>query len=237
MRRVFAEFSPTVAATFAVGIAISLSVFLLPTGVVHKGPMTVLPAFGKAAGRVVADLPVAHRRASKARPAAPGRPLIVVALRPPTTQARPSDHRARTVVLRRTPPAPEPATAPAAPEPATAPAAPKTPVTRSQLFSMPPKAKGRALGHARRHEPAPNAATPAPHPPGHGKGLGHSDERQNRLPPGQAKKAPPNSASGPPQSPKSNGGGNGRTGNGDGDGGEGNGNGNGRGNGPKSEQH
>src|SRR5215468_2685140 len=165
MRRVLADFSPTVVVTFAAGIAISLSVFLLPTGVVRKGPMTVLPAFGRAAGRVVADLPVAHRRASNVRKAAPAEPVIVVALRPPTTHERQSDHRARTVVVRRTPPAP------ARPS---GPAAPKTPVTRSQLFSMPPKAKGRALGHARGHESESNVATPVPHPPGHGKALGHS---------------------------------------------------------------
>jgi hypothetical protein len=220
MRRVFADFSPTVVATFAVGIAISLSVFLLPTGVVQKVPMTVLPAFGRAAGRVVADLPVAGGRASKVPKAASAHPQIVVALRPPTTEARQVHQGAQTGVVRR------------APLRSAAPAAPKTPVTKSRLFSMPPTAKGKARGQARGHAPESNAATPAPHSPGRGKALGRSGERQDRLPPGQAKKLLQAPASGLPPRPKGNGGGNGRKGNGGGNGGEGNG----RGNAPKSEK-
>jgi hypothetical protein len=226
MRPAFADFSPAVPATFAAGLGISLSVFLLPAGVVQKGPTPVLPASAAAAGRVAADLPVAGGRASKVRKAASVHPQVVVALQPPTTKARRVSHRARTVVVRR---------APLAPVQAAAPAAPRTPVTKSQLFSMPPTAKGKALGHARGHAPKPKAATPAPLPPARGKALGRSTEHQDRLPPGLAKKAPPASAPGLPPRPKGNGGGNGKgngggngKGNGGGNGGKGNGGGNGR---------
>src|SRR5215472_16801597 len=98
MRPAFADFSPTVPATFAVGLGISLSVFLLPAGVVREGPTRVLPAFGAATGRVVADLPVV--RASEVRKAGSAHPQIVVALRPPATRAREVRHPAGTVVVR-----------------------------------------------------------------------------------------------------------------------------------------
>jgi uncharacterized membrane protein YgcG len=210
MRPGLADFSPTVAATFAVGIGISLSVFLLPAGVVQEGPTAVLPAFGGAAGRVVADLPVAAGgHASEARKAASAHPQIVVARRV---------HRARTGVARR---------APSVPVRAVAPAAPKIPVTKSRLFSMPPTAKGKARGHARGHGPKPKAATPAPLPRGRGKALGRSNEHQDSLPPGLAKKAPPGSPPGLAARPKGNGGGSEGKGNGRGNGGKGNGGGNG----------
>ncbi|MGN6202511.1 MAG: hypothetical protein ACTHNB_03350 [Gaiellaceae bacterium] len=212
MRPAFADFSPTVPAAFAAGIGISLSVFLLPAGVAQKGPTPVLPAYGGAAGRVAADLPVA--RASKIRKAASAYPQIVVALRPPTTTARQVHHRARTVVVPRTP---------SAPVRAVARAARKTPVTRDELFGIPPRGKGKARGHGPKSQ-----ATPTPLPPGHGKGLGRSNEDQDRLPPGLAKKTPRASAPGLAPRPESKGGGNGRKGKGGGNGRKGNGGGNGR---------
>jgi uncharacterized membrane protein YgcG len=220
MRPPFADFSPTVPATFAAGIGISLSVFLLPAGVVQKGP-TRVPAFGAAAGRVVADLPVAGRRASKVREAASAHPQIVVALRPATTKARQVHHRARPVVVRR---------APVAPARAAAPAAPSTPLTRSQLFGMPPKAKGKARGHDRGDERESKAATPPSFQPRRGKARGRSNDDEDRLPPGLAKKAQRASAPGLPPRAKGNGHGNGRKGNGGGDRGNGKGGGD-RGNG------
>src|SRR5262249_29903577 len=123
MRRAFADFSPTVPATFAAGIGIAVWVFLLPAGVVQKGPTPVLPALGGATGRVIADLRVAGGRASEAGNAASAPPQIVVALRPPTTKARQVHHRARTVVVRPAPSARVRAVAPAR----------ETPVTKTQL--------------------------------------------------------------------------------------------------------
>ena len=216
MRPGLADFSPTVPVALAVGIAVSLSVFLLPSGGVQDGPTRVLPAFGGASGRVVADLPVVPGgRATKV--AASAQPQIVVALRPPARKA-PQVHRpARTAIVRR---------APSAPVAAVPPAAPSAPVTKTQLFSMHPK--GKAHGHGRGRGGGQKAATPASLPPGRGKALGRSNERQDRVPPGQAKKASPASKPGLPPSSKGNGGGNGRTDNGDGNEGKGDGGGNGR---------
>ena len=219
MRGAFADVSPAVPAAFAAGLGISLWVFLLPAGVVQKGPPPVLPAFGGAAGRVAADLPVAPRSAPEVRKTASAQPQFVVALRPRTTKAGQVHHRARTVVVRREP---------SAPVRAVAPATRKTPVTTSELFSIPPRGKGEARGHDRGHGPKPKAATPAPLPPGGGKALGHSNEHQDRLPPGRAKKAPPASESGPSPPPKGNGRGNGRKDNGGGNEDKGNDGGNGR---------
>ena len=219
MRGAFADVSPAVPAAFAAGLGISLWVFLLPAGVVQKGPPPVLPAFGGAAGRVAADLPVARGPAPEIGKAASAHPRIVVALRPPTMETHRVHHRARTGVARR---------APSAPVRAVGPAAPKTAVTKSELFSIPPRGKGKARGHDRGHGPKPKAATPAPLPPGGGKALGHSNEHQDRLPPGRAKKAPPASESGPSPPPKGNGRGNGRKDNGGGNEDKGNDGGNGR---------
>jgi hypothetical protein len=172
----------------------------------------VLPAFGAATGRVVADLPVV--RASEVRKAGSAHPQIVVALRPPATKARVVHQPARSVVVRR---------APLAPVRAVAHANPKPSATKSELFSIPPRGRGKARSHGPK-----KAATPAPIPRGRGKALGRSNERQDRLPPGLAKKASPASPSGLPPPPKGNGGGNGRKGNGGGNGGKANGGGNGR---------
>jgi hypothetical protein len=217
MRPAFADFSPTVPATFAVGIGIALSVFLLPAGVVDKGPTPTVPAFGEAAGHVVADLPVARARASEARKAASAHPQVLVALRPPTAKARQVHHQARAAVVRHAPPAPVRAVARTTR---------KTPVAKAELFSIPQRGKGKARGHG----PKWKAAKPKPSPlaPGRGKALGRSNEHQDRLPPGLAKKASPATAPGPPPRPRGNGGGNGRKGNDGGNEGHGHGGGNGR---------
>jgi hypothetical protein len=220
MRPGLADFSPTVPVALAVGIGVSLSVLLLPSGVVQKGPTPVLPAFGGAAGRVVADLPVAAGgRARKVAASAP--PQIVVALRPPAGKARQVHRPARTAIVRRAPSAPVQAAPVQAAPPAQVvpPAAPVTPVTKTRLFRMPSKAKGKARGHNRGQGQEPKAATPAPPPPGRGRALGRSNEHQNRLPPGLAKKAPPALAPGlPPPPPKGNGEGNEGKGDGGGNG-------------------
>jgi hypothetical protein len=201
-----------VPAAFAAGLGVALWIFLLPAGVVPKGPTPVLPGLGGAVGRVAADLPVP--RASKVPKAASAHPQIVVALRPPATNAREVHHRTRTVVVRR---------APSAPVRAVARPTRKAPVTKSELFSIPPRGKGEARGHG----PKSKTATQAPLPAGRGKALGRSNEHEDRVPPGLAKKRPPASAPGPPPRPKSKGGGNGRD-NGGGNEDKGNGGGNGR---------
>src|SRR5205823_5617144 len=208
-RRAFADFSPAVPAAFAAGLGVSLWIFLLPAGVVQKGPTPVLPAFGGAAGRVVADLPVpAGGRASEVRTAASAHSKLVVARtqafvprrRPPVTTARRVHHQVRTGVMRR---------APSALVRAVAPAAPKTRITRSRLFSISPTAKGKAFGRARGHAPKPEEVTPAPLPPGRGQAVGRSKEHEDRLARRRAKESPA-AAAGLPSPPKGNGGGNGR---------------------------
>ncbi|HEX6679372.1 MAG TPA: hypothetical protein VF063_01875 [Gaiellaceae bacterium] len=213
MRRAFADFSPAVPAAFAAGLGVSLWIFLLPAGVVQKGPTPVLPALGGTAGRVVADLPVpARARASDVQKAVSVHSKFVIVLRPPAAKARPVHHQPRTGMVRRASPAP----------------VREAPVTKSQLFSIPEKAKGKAHGHDRGNASEPKAETPTPHSPGHGKALGRSNEREDRLPPGQAKKASRASAPGLPPPRKGNGGGNGRKGKDGGNGGKDNGDGDGR---------
>jgi hypothetical protein len=115
---------------------------------------------------------------------------------------------------------------------AAAPAAPETPVTKTELFGIRPKRKGKARGQARGHGPRPETTTPASLVPERGKARGRSNEDQDRLPPGRAKKAPSPSAPGLPPPPRGNGGGPGGKDNGNGNWGKGNGGGDrGKGNG------
>jgi hypothetical protein len=215
MRRAFADFSPAVPAAFAAGLGVALWIFLLPAGVVQKGPTPRLPAFGGAAGRVTADLAVPARpRASEvSKPVPSAHPQRVVALPPPTVRTRHVHHRARAGMVRRPSPAP----------------VREVPGTRSELFSIPPKAKGKARGHERGNASEPKAETPAPHPPGHRKALGRSNEREDRVPPGRAKKASRASAPGLPRPQKGHGRGNERKGNDRGNRGKGEGDGDGHG--------
>jgi hypothetical protein len=221
MRRAFADFSLAVPVAFAAGLGLSLWIFMLPAGVVQKGPRPVLPAVG-GAGRVTADLPVpAGRRASEVRKAASAHPKLVARTfvprrQPAAAKARRVHDRARADLVRVAPPAPKTPVR-------VAPPAPKTPVTKTWLFRTTEKDKAR--GRARGHAPKPKAAT-ASLPPGRGKALGRSKEQEDergkahgrsnghedRLPPGQAKKTPPASAPGLQPPPKGNGGGNGRKG-------------------------
>ena len=212
MRRAFADFSLAVPVAFAAGLGVSLWIFMLPAGVVQKGPRPVLPAVG-GTGRVTADLPVpAGRREPEVRKAGSAHPRLVARTfvprrQPPAAQARRVHARARPGLVRVAPPAP------------------KTPVTKTWLFMTTEKDKAR--GRARGHAPKSKAATPASSPPGRGKAApgrpkeqedergkahGRSKEHEDRLPPGQAKKAPPASAPGLHPPPKGNGGGNGRKG-------------------------
>ena len=195
MRRAFADFSPAVPAAFAAGLGVALWIFLLPAGVVQKGRTPVLPALGGTAGRVVADLPVpARARRSEVHEAVPAPSKLIVAPSPPAAKSRGVHHQSRTGMVRGAAPLQE------------------APVTKSQLFSMPAKAKGKARGHARGDEEEPKEETPTAHSHGHGKARGRSNEREDRVPPGQAKKAARGSAPGPLPS-KGNGGGKGRKGN------------------------
>ena len=207
MRGRFADFSPAVPAAFSAGLGVALWIFLLPAGVVQTGPKSVVPAFGGPAGRVTADLPVpAPRRAPEVSTAvSSAHPQLAVALRPPAAKVRPAHHPARTPMVRRAPSA----------------RVREEPDTKSQLFSLPPKAKGKARGHERDDAQEPKAETPTPPSRGHGRALGRSDEREGKVPPGLAKKTSP------AKTPK--GGGNGRKGNDGGNGGKGNGDGDGDG--------
>jgi hypothetical protein len=208
MRGPFADFSPAVPAAFAAGLGISLWIFLLPGGVVEKGPTPVLPALGGAAGRVAADLPVpARHRVLKVRTAVfSAHPQLVVTLQPPTAKKRPVHHPARTAMVRR----------------ASSPPVGEVQDTRSQLFSIPPTAKGKARGNARGHARKPEAETPTPGAPGRGKAVGRSNEDEDRLPPGLAKKASPASATRLSPRSEGNGGGKGHKGRAGGNRGKGN---------------
>ena len=212
MKQAFSHRSPTIPATLAAAIGMSLSVLLL-TGVGVQGePTPLLPAIGGAAGRVAADLPATAsagpsepvgKAASSARPAATRIEDFV----PQRRQAATSSHRIhRHAPTRAVRPAPA-----ATPVQAPAPAAPTTPVTARQFSSTATKAKGKARGHGHRRTPKPAGGAPAPRAHGHGKALGRSSEHHHGLPPGHAKKAP--TAPSPPATPaKGNGGGNGHKG-------------------------
>ncbi len=206
MKPAFAQLSPTVPATFAAAIGISLSVFLLPGLGVQGEPTPLLPGIGGAAGRVAADLrATANERASEpVGKAASSAQLVatrtehfVPQRRQAATKAHRVHRRARTGVVRR---------APSAPVQVAAPAAPATPVTTRRFFSTPTTAKGKARGHGHGHTLKPTARASAP------RALGRSSEHHHGLPPGNTKKAPTASSPAPATSPKANGGGNGHKG-------------------------
>jgi hypothetical protein len=212
MKPAFAHLSPTVPATFAAAMGISLSVFLLPGAGVQGEPTPLLAVIGGAAGRVAADLPATvnerasepvGKAASSAQLAATRSEHFVPRRRQAATKAHRVHRRARTRVVRR---------APSAPVQAAAPAAPATPVTTRQSFSTPTTAtsKPRGYGHGRALKPT--AGAPAPRSHGHGKALGRSSEHHHGLPPGHAKKAPTAPLLAPTTPPKANGGENGHKG-------------------------
>jgi hypothetical protein len=211
MKQAFAHRSPTIPATLAAAIGMSLSVLLL-TGVGVQGePTPLLPAIGGAAGRVAADLPATAsarpsepvgKAASSAQPAATRTEDLVPQRRQAATSAHRIHRHAPTRAVR---------PAPAAPVQAPAPASPATPVTARQFSSTATKAKGKARGHGHRGTPKAAGGAPAPRAHGHGKALGRSSEHHHGPPPGHAKKAP--TAPSPPATPpKDNGGGNGHKG-------------------------
>jgi hypothetical protein len=204
MKPALAHLSPTVPATFATAVAISLSVFLLAGSGVQGEPTPLLPAIGGAAGHVAAELPaVTYARPSaparRAAPApdlvAPGTQVVVSQRRSTVSNAQPVHRRARTRVVRRAAPPPVQAPAPVQ-VPASTP-----PTTAATTRSL--SAKGKARGHG--HSAKPAAGTGAH---GHGKALGHP----HGLPPGQAKKAPAAPLPAPAAPPKPHGAGNGHKG-------------------------
>jgi hypothetical protein len=210
MKPAFAHLSPTVPATFALAIGISLSVFLL-LGVGDPGePTPLLPAIGGAVGRVAADLSAtANDRASEpvgktafsAQLVATRTVHFVLQRR----QAATKTHRvrARTGVVQR---------APSAPMQVAAPAAPATPVTTSRFFSTLTTARGKARGHGHGRALKPTTGATAPRVHGHGKASGRSSEHHHGLAPGHRKKAPTASSPAPVTPPKVNGDGNGHKG-------------------------
>jgi len=202
--------SPTVPATFALAIGISLSVFMLPGMGVPGGPTPLLSAIGGAVGRVAADLSAtANERASapvgkaasSAQLVATQTELFMLQRGQAATKAHLVRRRARTGVVRR---------APSTPVQVAAPGAPATPVTTRHFFSTPTTAKGKARGHGRALK-KPTAEAPAPRAHGHGKALGRSSEHHHGLTPGHVK-TPSASSPAPITPPKGNGGGNGHKG-------------------------
>lgn len=203
---VLAHLPPTVLATFATAIAISLSGFLLAGAGGQAEPAPLLPAIGSAAGHVIAELPAtphAHarkpaRRASVGGTASLAR-LATTSTRGPASPRRAGVSKARRVhrpdrAVRR------PAPAPTQPAARPAPAAPV--ITRE--FTSAHKARGKALGHSHSHARSVRApATSSAHGRGHVKAHG----RHGGLPPGHAKKAPAAPAPAPAAPAKSKGGG------------------------------
>src|SRR6266536_1079287 len=115
---------PTVPATFAAAMGISLSVFLLPGAVFQGEPTPLLPAPGGATGRVAANLPAtAKERASEPVGKAASSAQLVATLTeqfvPRRSQAATKAHRvqrrARIRVVRRAPGVPVQVAALAAP--------------------------------------------------------------------------------------------------------------------------
>jgi hypothetical protein len=210
MKPPFVHLSPTVLASFAAAISISLSLFLLPGAAVQGEPIPLLPAIGGAAGSVAAHLETPARKHHSPRARAGSSVQVIAAAAVPVRQVavprsalhkvhRPHrTHPARTRVVRHAPPAPVRVT---------------TPVTSRQFFNT-SKAKGKAAGH--RHKPKPAAGVGAAGK-GHGKALGHSKDHPRGTPPGQAKKAPKAPMAAPLKSngggpPADHGGGNGHKG-------------------------
>jgi hypothetical protein len=170
MKPASAHLSPTVPATFAAAIGISLSVFLLPGAAFQGEPTPLLPAISGAPGRVAADLPAtAKERASEPVGEAASSAQLLATLtehlvpegREATTTAHRVHRRARSRGVRRAPSAPAPVAAPAAPAP---------PVTTRRFLSTPTTAKGKARGHDRALKPAAPPPAPAAPPKANGGG-------------------------------------------------------------------
>lgn len=157
MKKTFARLVPTLPASVAAAIGVSLSLVLLH-GVGVQGEATpLLPAAGGAAGRVPANLPAP----TKKRAAQPLRKSV--ASTRPTAEASvhiqsPQRTPVATVVVRRTP---------VAPVRVTAPPAPAVPGTPGPPVSHPGKAKGKTRDHGRGHPVKTIAGAPAPPAPGH----------------------------------------------------------------------
>lgn len=206
----FAHVSPTVPATLAAAIGISLAVFLLPGAALQGEPAPLIPAIAGATGRIAADLPIAAPRPASeparkafpvARPAATRTEQVAPQRRHAVTKTHRAHPRARTRVVRQP--------VPAAPPQAAAPAAPATPVTTVR-WSSAPAAKGKARGHGHGRATR-STAGPDVRPHGHGRALGRSTEHHHGSPPGRAKKTAP-AAPAPAAPPKAEHGGNGHKG-------------------------
>jgi len=200
----YAHVSQSGLAALAAGVAISLSVFLLPGSGVQPTPL--LPAFGGTGGPVTANakLPAARQVAAPRRTvvftpvlAPPAPAPTVVQTRIVSTPARVvhRSHRAKPAHARRThAPAPRPRSS--APVLAAAP----TPVPAAPATKAGPP-WGKAKGWER-HQAQPAAAPVGTSSHGQGKALGHSSDHHQSISPGQAKKA----LSAPqPAPPKANG--------------------------------
>lgn len=208
MKPPLAHVSQTALAALAAGIAIWLSVFVLPGAGGQAQPIPLLPAIGGAAGGVVAAFEAPSHQVSTPRPrptATGAHPARVTALREHVAVPRAGvhkvrrAHRAHAPVVRARRFAPKRATVTA-------------PVT-SRGFSG---SRGKAKARAHSHSAGPPAwAVARGRRSGHDKARGHSHEHHRGLPPGQAKKlhaptAPPPHATG--QGTSDHGGGNGHGG-------------------------
>jgi hypothetical protein len=188
----FANGMQTALAALVAATVTSLALFVLPGAGVQDRPIPLLPAIGQAIGAVSAP---------SARPASPHRAVPVVARPPqvvhrpaPAARSRPAAHPVTRVHRARAAVRP----APKAPVAAHASAAP----TFAQVH-VSPRAKGRALGHAKRDAKRVQTGSPVrAHGRGHGKALGHRHPpRRHPSPHGRSKSVPPART----LSPKSNG--------------------------------
>jgi hypothetical protein len=174
MKPPLAHVSQTALAALAAGIAIWLSVFVLPGAGGQAQPIPLLPAIGGAAGEVAKAFETPSRHVATRRPAATRANRATLIAKPRHVAApRPVVHRTQ----RAHAPAVRASLAPRR-------AAVTAPVT-SRGFSA-SRGKAKARGHS--HAAGPPAWAGA-RGRGHEKARGHSTEHHRGLPPGQAKKA------------------------------------------------
>lgn len=172
MKPFAARTSPTVAATLAAA-TISLAVFLLPGAGIQSGPTPLLAGLGAVAGRVPANLPVAHARHSKT---IVHRARITATVSTPVSRAVPQPRAAAP----KAPPLRRHAGRRPVRHRVVAAAAPVARVTPRRFFGAPVAARGRGHGrgyghaHGHRHTGTPAMVSTTPRTHGHGRAPGRS---------------------------------------------------------------
>lgn len=202
MKPAFPHRLPTIPATFAAAIGISLSIFLLLGVEVQNEPTPFFPAIGGAGGRAAADLPapINKRALEQVAKAVVSRRIeqLVSPRREAATKLHRVQQRARVGIVRRTPPAP----AQVAP-----PATPAAPLPMPQSFGSPTMATSKARGYGRALKSTAGASAPPANR--HGRAPGRSSRDHHEFPPGQAKKGSTARSPASATSPEATGAGNG----------------------------